>query len=528
MGNIRKRFSCIFLVIMLVCLTACNKGEAGNNSGNAGEKGSEGVNAGNISEDNTNNTANVAYTPIKMSDDFKADKEELALYESLFSSDSKIKVTVDISDEELRKIQEDYDRYSSKGSKSPIYRKCNMTFEINGEKYTIEEVGVRMKGNTSRTDFYNENSMSVYALIHFKFSFTQTFDNEEYYGEDAKVWASEEERQARKDRTFATLEGIEMKWNHDLDSTYTREIYAYEMYRDMGVLAPNCVLSQLVISGESYGVYKIYEPVDKVFIKRYFDKQDRDGDLYKCTWGSGPANYTNASNTVGIKDEDKKRFYTYDLKTNKKTSTHENIKNLISVINKSGVTKEELEAVVDIDNWLRFEAVSYFLGMPDDLRNNYNNHYVYFRSSDNKAVFIAYDCEICMGINSWNPTGEYMTKSDPYSSKAYGANGNQENKLIVKTITNSGFYKDEYTKMLDAVAQSKWMDYSNFAERYRKNYVHYAGRVGVDIELKNMKEQWLTMSEDDTFEEDGNIGQIGNMTVKDFMSKILGNYNSTN
>ena len=144
MGNIRKRFSCIFLVIMLVCLTACNKGEAGNNSGNAGEKGSEGVNAGNISEDNTNNTANVAYTPIKMSDDFKADKEELALYESLFSSDSKIKVTVDISDEELRKIQEDYDRYSSKGSKSPIYRKCNMTFEINGEKYTIEEVGVRM------------------------------------------------------------------------------------------------------------------------------------------------------------------------------------------------------------------------------------------------------------------------------------------------------------------------------------------------------------------------------------------------
>lgn len=198
MGNIKKRFGCIFLVIMLVCLTACNKGEAGNNSGNAGEKGSEGVNTGNISEDNTNNTANVAYTPIKMSDDFKADKEELALYESLFSSDSKIKVTVDISDEELRKIQEDYDRYSSKGSKSPIYRKCNMTFEINGEKYTIEEVGVRMKGNTSRTDFYNENSMSVYALIHFRFSFTQTFDNEEYYGKDAKVWASEEERQARR------------------------------------------------------------------------------------------------------------------------------------------------------------------------------------------------------------------------------------------------------------------------------------------------------------------------------------------
>lgn len=523
MVNKRKRILGIIMVMIIMCMTACSKGDDGKVTDDGTT--TDGTTTAN---GEGGSTSDIEYKPIKMSKDFKATEEELALYESLFSPDSKVKVSIDISSDELLKIQEDYDKYKSRGSKSPIYRKCNMTFDINGEKYTIEEVGIRMKGNTSRNDFYDKNSMSVYALIHFKFSFTQTFDDVNYYGADAKVWDSEEDKKARKDRTFATLEGIEMKWNHDIDSTYTREIYAYEMYRDMGVLAPNCVLSEFVVAGESFGVYKIYEPVDKIFIKRYFDKEDRDGDLYKCTWGSGPANYTSASNNIGIKDEDKKKFYTYDLKTNKKTSTNENLKNLISVVNQSGVTKEALEEIVDIDNWLRFEAVSYFLGMPDDLRNNYNNHYVYFRSSDNKAVFIAYDCEICMGINTWNPTGNYMTESDPYSSKAYGANGNQENKLIVKTITNSGFFKEDFKKMLDAVAESKWMDYNTFVERYRKNHVNYAGKVNVEVELKKIKKEWLMMTEDDTFEEGGNVYKIGNMTVKTFMNKILLNYGKYN
>lgn len=509
MVHCKKILYYVTLLMTVMCMTACKKAEGENN------KATDGVGAA---------VGDIEYTPIKMSEDFKADSEELALYESMFSPDSKVKITIDISNEELRKIQEDYSKYSSRGSKSPIYRKCNMIIEINGEKYTIDDVGVRMKGNTSRNDFYDSETMNVYALIHFKFSFTQTFENEEYYGSDARVWQSEEEREARKNRTFATLEGLEMKWNRDYDSTYTREIYAYEMYRDMGVLAPSCSLSELIVSGESYGVYKIYEPVDKVFIKRYFDKEDRGGDLYKCTWGSGPADYTKYNNMIGIKDEDNNKFFTYDLKTNKKTSTYEAIKNFISVINDTDATKEAFDEILDIDNWLRFEAVSYFLGMPDDLRNNYNNHYVYFRGSDNKAVFIAYDCEICMGINAWNPTGDYMTSSNPYGTYAYGANENQANKLVIKTITNSGMYKNEYKRMLDYVAESKWMQYSNFSERYRKAYVNYAGRTGVEVVLQNINEQRLTMSEDDTFEENGNICSIGNMTVKEFMNKILENY----
>ena len=40
------------------------------------------------------------------------------------------------------------------------------------------------------------------------------------------------------------------------------------------------------------------------------------------------------------------------------------------------VTKEQLAEVIDIDNFLLFEAVSYFAGNPDDVRNNYNTQFL--------------------------------------------------------------------------------------------------------------------------------------------------------
>ena len=56
-----------------------------------------------------------------------------------------------------------------------------------------------------------------------------------------------------------------------------------------------------------------------------------------------------------------------------------------------------------MDNFLKFEAVSYFLGNPDDLRNNYNNYYIYFNKSTGKMIFIPYDLDRCLGVtNGWD------------------------------------------------------------------------------------------------------------------------------
>ena len=482
-------------------------------------------NGGEDKEPSTNSSgninANISTMPITVSEDFEISDVDKALYDSLFNINSEIRISIDISKEELAKIQKDYDHYSSFDSKSPIYRMCTMIIEVNGKKYTIPEVGIRMKGNTSRRSFYDIKNDKVYNLIHFKISFTETFDDKEYYGEDAKVWTDKEAYKERKNRTFASLEGLELKWNRDLDATYIRDTYAYKMYRDFGVLAPNNTLGVLKVNDENWGVYKIYEPVDKVFLKRYFDEEDLGGDLYKCAWaGNNNANYTKVEGMAGVEDEDAGEFYVYDLKTNKTTSKHESLKKLVTTIKNTGKGKEDIEKVLDIDNWLRFMAVSYFLGMPDDLRNNYNNHYVYFKASTGQAVFIAYDCEICLGLDSWNPTGNYLTQSNPYSGWAYGLNESQSNPLVKRIVSKGGLCTEEFMFMLDVVANSKWININNFEVMYGALASKYENDTNIDVDVEFDK-KFLYMSMDETYK-----GQKlnNNMMLSQYFLLMRNNY----
>ena len=57
---------------------------------------------------------------------------------------------------------------------------CDLVITINSDQYYINEVGIRMKGNTSRSNFYDENS-GIYNYIHYKLKFTETFDSTDDY-----------------------------------------------------------------------------------------------------------------------------------------------------------------------------------------------------------------------------------------------------------------------------------------------------------------------------------------------------------
>ena len=274
------------------------------------------------------------------------------IFEQLFDINNKIEIKIDITDEELLNIQKDYVKYAEKGSKSPIYREASMFITIHTKEdaltYYIKNIGIRMKGNTSRTDFYSEAD-GQYNLIHFRVKFM--------------------------DDEFATLDNLELKWNKNDDTTYIREYYAYEMFRDYGILAPHVNLSTMEVAGVHQGVFSIYEPVDKNFINKNVAKEDQGGNLYKCAWDRHGADLRN-SGTIGVENEEAGVFFNYDLKTNKKEADHTLLRNLLTVLNKRNLTKEKLVELVNMDNFLMFSAVSYFLGNPDDMRNNYNNYYM--------------------------------------------------------------------------------------------------------------------------------------------------------
>lgn len=426
------------------------------------------------------------------------------LYHAFFDIESTIEISIDIEKSELAKIQSDYDHYKSKGSKSPIYRKANVTIKVNNQTFEFDEVGIRMKGNTSRTSFYND-SEGMYNMIHFKLSFNQTFDNIQRY-ESPKVWSTKALRDERKDRLFAGMEKIDLKWNRPKDETYSREYWTYEMFRAYGVLAPKVAPSNLKInydgSSQNLGVVYAIETVDEMFLEKRLDKKHLDGDLYKVGWDNqyGGNLTLNTLNRIGIEDEELSYFPVYDLKTNKKTSKHEHMKNLIQKIN----SENKPEDLVNINYYAAFEAVSFLSGNPDDLRNHYNNYYIYFLKDTNLAIFIPYDYDRTFGINwDWNPTGNSMTSYSPYTLRTtMGGVNDQSNPLILKTFAR-GSNKTElvsyYRSLILEITESKFFDIDEFYEVYEiqkskyNDLTHYSNNRLGNNETKFNKDESINM-----------------------------------
>ena len=447
---------------------------------------------------------------------------EEEIYSQLFDINNKIEFNFDISKEELKKMQNDYDRYDNKHSKSPIYRKADLTITITTSggtnSYLIRNVGVRMKGNTSRTAFYSD-SRGIYSLLHLKVDFQETFDDETYYKGDSDYVNLGFDPVKQSKRNFATLNGIETKWNQTDDATYVREYYAYEMFRDNGILSPRTNIASMDFGGMHMGVYKIYELIDKKFLKRYLPEEDRGGDLYKCAWTNVGASFTKEV-SYGVENEDKWEFYNYDLKTNKKTSEHAELKALLEFLNGNGVTKENIADYVDMDYFVTYAAVSFFVGNPDDLRNNYNNYYIYFRKSDNKLLIIPYDNDRCFGITKYyNPSGEGMTNVNPLSQRAVGNNGSeQKNPLFKYTVTRTGFYVDEYLKELDRISQSKWMTMANFTTVYEAAKANYANDTKPDKTMENAGSNKFTFN---IGLNNGLTSDSGNASFETYINKKL-------
>lgn len=429
------------IAALLVCFTmcfsvcACNEGNdpPNNDIGDSEEGGNEGGNGGGNeggSEGGNEDDEDGEGTGERLEGD--------ALYTALFSTDSKVTVKIDMAHSEWKKLNNDYYEWRERVANSPIYRMANVTVTVNGVDYVYEETGIRMKGNTSRTDFYNDDGF--YNNVHFKLSFQETFDDEtDYKADERKVWADKSARDERKDRTFATLEKLDLKWNSVSDASYVREMYANKLFRENGVPTSNVSLCSVVAKEKDanykkLGIYKLYEPIDKVFLKRNFP-EDSGGDLYKCTYNSrGSASLTSAD-SIGVEDEWKDEIYTYDLKTNKKTSDNSRLRGLITALNGNGASAKTVSEYFDVEYFANFEALNYIIGNPDCIRNNYNNYYIYIRPSDQKAVIIPFDYDRCLGITyQWNPSGDGMKTARPFTRMALGANQSNINPLYKLTV----------------------------------------------------------------------------------------------
>ena len=309
-----------------------------------------------------------------------------------------------------------------------IYFPADLTVKVGEVTSSLDEVGVRMKGNTSRDEFVSKEG-TISQASHFKISFKATFDDDIYSTSEFSAfkhdWSNDASgRKARKKRRLYTMSKLDLKYLPRNDgATYSEEIFAYNSFLSEGIPAPYARWGKVHLSSESDSKdysYELIETVDDDFIMRRFDNDNQGGDLYKCVWGSYNGNWTGAnlsrSDAVSkVKDENNKSIGTrisngrigvednwngyhpnYQLKTNDdgENSDFSKMANFINVIYDCRYGARdfaELNSVLDLDEFLRFEAMSYLLGNFDDQRNNANNYYLYFLPTTGKAIYIPYD-----------------------------------------------------------------------------------------------------------------------------------------
>ncbi len=404
-------------------------------------------------------------------------------FSTFFAPTTKVMISFSLTQASLKAISDN----GTRGEFHDIYSLASIQIDVTPidgimQSYCYPIVGLRMKGNTSRTSFVTDEGL-INNFVNFKVSFSSDNPNE----------------QRVPNAQFFGMTKLDLKWNRNVDHAQIRQVYHYKMYSEFLEMSPEATLGgvsirQRDVSDASFnqtymGLYTIIEPIDRrLIVRRLGDGPEANGNLYKVLYSqTGPADFTRDNavsssgtthirqgNKIGVENNLTNYHPTYDKKTNSNVESFADMANLIGLVNETTNFQDEgfrsrLETFIDMDQFLMLEAVAYFIGNPDDFRNNFNNMYVYFLPSTGKAIFIPHDLDRGFGLNgNWDPTendfsfaGPSMTRLSPFAPALLAPwNQNRTNPLHRFTVVDNGIasYRATYRDNLNTIYTSGWLE----------------------------------------------------------------------
>ena len=289
-------------------------------------------------------------------------------------------------------------------------QKAQFIFTSSETQDTIENIGFRLRGNTSR----GAEKKS------YKVSFNTFMPGRKFYG----------------------LEKMNINGEHN-DPSIIRSKMCWDIYNEAGVPASRSNHVALYINNEYAGLYTNVEHIDEQFVKKRFE--DGSGNLWKCLFPA-TLEYKGFSS-----DNYKEEVYgkrTYDLKTNKEKDNYDALAHFINVINnyQGNQLKCELERIFDVDNYLKIMALDVLTSNWDGYIPNKNNFYLYHDPCSDRIHFISYDLDNTFGIDWF---GTDWTKTDMYDWASYGF-GNDERPLYT-IMMEIAEYRDRYTYYMQEI-----------------------------------------------------------------------------
>ena len=223
---------------------------------------------------------------------------------------------------------------------------------------TIDSIGFRLRGNTSRTS----------AKKSFKVDFNHFFPGREFFD----------------------VEKLNLNGEHN-DPSIVRSKICWDLFQDIGMVSSKAAHAKVFINGDYFGLYVSVEHVDDSFLSRNY--ADDSGNLWKCLW---PADLSYR----GDDPEDYHPYYDdkrpYELKTNKDEYDYSKLARLIRILHQ---TPDSLELVLDIKETIQYFAMNILTGSWDDYRFLKNNYYLYHDPSDDLIHWIPYDYDNTFSID---------------------------------------------------------------------------------------------------------------------------------
>ena len=241
----------------------------------------------------------------------------------------------------------------------PIYRPCTMLFE--GKSWW--HVGVRFKGQSSLAFPWMMGIM--------KFPFR--FDMDEFEDDYPEI---------RNQRFFGFKE-LSLA-NNSMDNSLLREKVCSDIFREAGVPSPETAFYRLFVDygvGPTYfGLYTMVEVPRKPMLESQFG--DAGGNLYKAILGEGA--------TWSVYDPT-----SFEKKTNKNEDDWSDMEALFAALHAPrtypAVWRAGLQAVFNVDGFLRWLAVNTVIQNWDTYGNMPQNYFMYSDPSDGFVHWIPWD-----------------------------------------------------------------------------------------------------------------------------------------
>ena len=392
-------------------------------------------------------------------------------------------ISLEISKEEWNKILNYYDQ----NPQNEEYIVGKFGFNKTGTAESLDSIGVRLRGNTSRRrpeGLTGQQHNSVNPDWKHA-SFTVNF------------------KKYRKAQKFHDSEKLILKWFKD-DSNYVREVYSYDLFERFGVwTAPQSSYCKLTIkiTGDAkpayFEVYQMVEPVDETYLSnRTSFYKSTTGNLWKANYGADLKNTSTSADRMGIENvtltSNYSPIYDYKGKKGNLEASKSQLVDFITQINSKsgGDFRSYISSKMDVNLFLKTYAVNVTIGMWDDYWSNSNNFYFYF-DSDDKFYFIPYDYDNTLG------TSLLIVDSGLQNPLQWGKSS--ENPLVAKILTIPE-YRTQYLKYLNDLVDKKYdLFYTTYSQqrilKWRSKIANYISNdTGEDMTIQDLPANWGNQS----------------------------------